>query len=73
VYSIRHFASLKKIPLLPQIYSQEVLAIVLQQLMELPTVPVLFMRTVLQAHTIYPRLTGFVLNILQKLIVKQVR
>lgn len=55
-----------------QVYTQEVLAIVLQQLMELPNIPVLFMRTVLQAHTTYPRIIGFVLNILQRLIVKQV-
>jgi len=55
-----------------QVYTQEVLAIVLQQLMELPAIPVLFMRTVLQAHTTYPRIIGFVLNILQRLIVKQV-
>lgn len=54
------------------IYTQEVLAIVLQQLMELPTMPVLFMRTVIQSVTAYPRLVGFIMNILQRLIVKQV-
>jgi len=30
------------------------------------------MRTVLQSLTLYPRLSGFVMNILQRLIVKQV-
>ena len=55
-----------------QTFTQEVLAIVLQQLMEQATVPLLFMRTVIQAVTTYPRLIGFVMNILQRLIVKQV-
>ncbi|CAB4065455.1 SYMPK [Lepeophtheirus salmonis] len=54
------------------IYTQEVLVIVLQQLMELPTIPLLLMRTVIQSLTAYPKLIGFVMNILQRLIVKQV-
>ena len=56
-----------------KVYTQEVLAIVLQQLMELPNIPVLFMRTVIQSHTTYPGIIGFVMNILQRLIVKQVQ
>nr|XP_022904714.1 symplekin [Onthophagus taurus] len=55
-----------------QIFTQEVLAVVLQQLMDQPTLPTLLMRTVIQALTSYPRLSGFVMNILQRLILKQV-
>ncbi|XP_041352693.1 symplekin-like [Gigantopelta aegis] len=54
------------------IYTQEVLAIVMQQLMEHNPLPTLLMRTVLQSLSMYPRLIGFVLNILQRLIKKQV-
>ncbi|XP_022085906.1 symplekin-like [Acanthaster planci] len=54
------------------IYTQEVLAVVMQQLMEQGTVPTLLMRTVIQSLGMYPRLSGFVMNILQRLIVKQV-
>jgi symplekin len=54
------------------IYTHEVLAIVLKQLVEQQTIPILFMRTVLQTVTAYPRLLGFVMNILQRLIMKQV-
>ncbi|KAK3799191.1 hypothetical protein RRG08_054320 [Elysia crispata] len=53
-------------------YTQEVLAIVMQQLMEQDPLPTLLMRTVLQSLSMYPRLLGFVLNILQRLIVKKV-
>ena len=53
-------------------YTQEVLALVMQQLMEQSPLPTLFMRTVLQAFSMYPRLLGLVLNILQRLILKQV-
>ena len=55
-----------------KVYTQEVLALVLQQLMEQSPLPTLFMRTVLQALSMYPRLLGLVLNILQRLILKQV-
>lgn len=54
------------------IYTQEVLAVVMQQLMEQNPLPTLFMRTVLQSLSLYPRLIGFVMNILQRLILKQV-
>ncbi|KAK2512595.1 symplekin [Columba livia] len=53
------------------VYTSEVLAVVLQQLMELSPLPVLLMRTVIQALAMYPRLGGFVTNILQRLIMKQ--
>ncbi|CAG9771248.1 unnamed protein product [Ceutorhynchus assimilis] len=55
-----------------QIFTQEVLAVVLQQLMDQTPVPTLLMRTVLYALASYPRLSGFVMNILQRLILKQV-
>lgn len=54
------------------IYTAEVLAFVLQQLMEQPNLPTLFMRTVIQTLTHYPKLLGFIMNILQRLIAKQV-
>ena len=50
----------------------EVLTIVLQQLMEQKEIPLLMMRTVIQSVSIYPGLVGFIMNILQRLIVKQV-
>ena len=56
----------------PQIFTQEVLALVLQQLMERDPIPTLLMRTVIQSLSMYPRLLGFILNILSRLIRKQV-
>jgi symplekin len=55
-----------------QVYTQEVLAVVMQQLMEQNPLPTLLMRTVIQSLSLYPRLIGFVMNILQRLILKQV-
>lgn len=40
--------------------------------MEHTPLPTLLMRTVIQALGSYPRLSGFVMNILQRLILKQV-
>ncbi|KAM9588958.1 LOW QUALITY PROTEIN: symplekin-like [Morphnus guianensis] len=54
------------------VYTSEVLAVVMQQLMEQNPLPMLLMRTVIQALTMYPRLGGFVMNILSRLIMKQV-
>lgn len=54
------------------IYTQEVLAVVMQQLMELMPIPTLLMRTVIQSLSMYPKLIGFVMNIMQRLITKQV-
>ena len=50
----------------------QVLSAVLQRLTEEPEIPVLMMRTVLQALTLYPNLGPLVLNILQLLIEKEV-
>ncbi|XP_063228750.1 symplekin isoform X2 [Bacillus rossius redtenbacheri] len=55
-----------------QAYTQEVLAVVMQHLMEQSPLPTLLMRTVIQSLSLYPRLIGFVMNILQRLILKQV-
>ncbi|CAB3359648.1 Hypothetical predicted protein [Cloeon dipterum] len=55
-----------------QAYTQEVLAVVMQSLMEQSPLPTLFMRTVIQSFALYPRLIGFIMNILQRLIQKQV-
>ncbi|XP_023656370.1 symplekin [Paramormyrops kingsleyae] len=54
------------------VYTSEVLAVVMQQLMEQNPLPMLLMRTVIQSLTMYPRLGGFVMNILSRLIQKQV-
>ena len=54
------------------IFTMEVLTIVLQQLMEQKDIPLLLMRTVIQSVALYPNLIGFTMNILQRLIVKQV-
>lgn len=55
-----------------QVYTQETVAVVMQHLMEVTPLPTLLMRTVIQSLALYPRLSGFVMNILQRLILKQV-
>ncbi|CAI9618418.1 unnamed protein product [Staurois parvus] len=52
------------------VYTSE--AVVLQQLMDTTPLPMLLMRTVIQALGMYPRLGGFIMNILTRLIYKQV-
>ncbi|XP_037730047.1 symplekin [Drosophila subpulchrella] len=54
------------------LYTQEVLMAVLQQLVEVVPLPTLMMRTTIQSLTLYPRLANFVMNLLQRLIMKQV-
>ena len=54
------------------VYTREVLAVVMQHLMEQSPLPTLLMRTVLQSLAMYPQLIGFVMNIMQRLITKQV-
>jgi len=54
------------------VYTQEVLAVVLQQLLEQTPIPMLFMRTVIQSLGVSPKLINFVMTILSKLISKQV-
>ncbi|XP_068153259.1 symplekin [Drosophila tropicalis] len=55
-----------------ELYTQDVLMAVLQQLADVVPVPTLMMRTTIQSLTLYPRLANFVLNLLQRLILKQV-
>ncbi|XP_022217855.2 symplekin [Drosophila obscura] len=55
-----------------ELYTQEVLMAVLQQLVEVVPLPTLMMRTTIQSLTLYPRLSNFLLNLLQRLIMKQV-
>jgi len=43
----------------------------MQQLMDMNPLPTLLMRTVIQSLAMYPKLIGFVMNIMQRLIVKQ--
>ncbi|KAI9575687.1 symplekin [Glossina fuscipes] len=54
------------------VYTYDVLIGVLQQLVEFSPTPTLLMRTVIQSLSLYPRLGNFVLNLLQRLILKQV-
>lgn len=53
-------------------YTQDVLAIVLQQLVDITPLPTLLMRTMLQSLTLYPRLGSFVTNLLNRLVTKQI-
>ena len=53
-------------------YTQEVLSIVLQQLLEEVQIPFFMMRTIIQSLKFYPKMVGFIMNVLQKLILKQV-
>ena len=76
-----------------QIYTQEVLASVMQQLIDVTPIPTLYMRTgiklntilslflfynefkfkkVIQSVTMYPKLSGFVIIMMQRLISKQI-
>jgi len=45
----------------------------MQQLMDTTPLPTLLMRTVIQSLAMYPKLIGFVMNIMQRLIIKQAR
>ncbi|KAL5550451.1 hypothetical protein UlMin_000627 [Ulmus minor] len=57
---------------LRQIFTQQVIAKVLNQLVEQIPLPVLFMRTVLQAIGAFPALVDFVMEILSRLVSKQI-
>uniref|UniRef100_D8Q373 Symplekin n=1 Tax=Schizophyllum commune (strain H4-8 / FGSC 9210) TaxID=578458 RepID=D8Q373_SCHCM len=55
------------------IYRSEVLAVVIQQIMDEPVLPVLFLRTVIQAVTTYKTLVPFVATtLLSRLITKKI-
>lgn len=53
-------------------YTHEVLAVVLQQLIDMTPLPTLSMRTILQSHSLYPRLSTFIINLMNRMIQKQV-
>jgi symplekin len=53
-----------------QIYTQEVLATVMQRLIDVTPIPTLYMRTVIQSVTMFPKLTGFVIIMMQRLVGK---
>ncbi|KAI4331577.1 hypothetical protein MLD38_029754 [Melastoma candidum] len=55
-----------------QVFTQQVLAKVLNQLVEQIPLPLLFMRTVLQAIGAFPALVDFILEILSRLVTKQI-
>lgn len=55
-----------------EVYTHEILGMVMQQLVDITPIPTLLMRTVIQSLTLYPRLSGFIINILQRLILKHV-
>ncbi|XP_010543210.1 PREDICTED: uncharacterized protein LOC104816196 isoform X2 [Tarenaya hassleriana] len=55
-----------------QIFTQQVLAGVLNQLVQQIPLPLLFMRTVLQAIGAFPALVDFILDILLRLVSKQI-
>ncbi|MCH98391.1 symplekin-like, partial [Trifolium medium] len=55
-----------------QTFTQEVLAKVLNQLVEQIPLPLLFMRTVLQAIGAFPTLVDFIMGILARLVKKQI-
>ncbi|KAH6916084.1 Symplekin tight junction protein C terminal-domain-containing protein [Coprinopsis sp. MPI-PUGE-AT-0042] len=55
------------------VFRSEVLAVVMQQIMDEPVLPVLFLRTVIQAVTTYKSLIGFVsTTLLSRLITKKI-
>ncbi|KAL3327936.1 hypothetical protein AABB24_035555 [Solanum stoloniferum] len=55
-----------------EIFTQQVLAKVLNQLVEQIPLPLLFMRTVLQAIGAFPSLVDFIMEILSRLVSKQI-
>ncbi len=54
------------------VFKQDVMAVVISQLSSSPNLPPLFMRTVLQTLKNYPKLTGYVVEILLTLIPRQI-
>ncbi|XP_047333774.1 uncharacterized protein LOC124937540 isoform X2 [Impatiens glandulifera] len=55
-----------------EVFTQQVLAKVLNQLVEQIPLPMLFMRTVLQAIGVFPALMDFIMEILSRLVNKQI-
>jgi symplekin len=59
-------------PQLRDLFTPDSLAVALQQLVEVVPLPLLFMRTVIQTATVAPKLHGFILDLLSKLVLRQV-
>ncbi|XP_072974798.1 uncharacterized protein [Typha angustifolia] len=55
-----------------KVFSQQVLAMALNQLVEQTPLPLLFMRTVIQAIGVFPALVDFVMEIMSRLVSKQI-
>lgn len=55
-----------------EVYTPEVLAVVINQLLDQSPLPTLLMRTVIQTLALHPKLSGFILNTLGRLVKKQV-
>lgn len=53
-------------------YTHEVMVNVLQQLVDVTPLPTLLMRTILQSHSSYPRLSAFIISLLNRMLHKQV-
>jgi len=53
-------------------YTQGILAIVLQQLIDVSPLPALLMRTIIQTVQKHPKITMFVMGLLSRLVTKQV-
>ena len=56
----------------PSVFTAEVFASALSRMVTRPTVPLLFMRTVIQAESSYPALKDFTLGLLRQLVTKKV-
>jgi symplekin len=54
------------------VYTAEVLAVVINQLLEQVPLPTLLMRTVIQTLALHSKLSGFIMNTLSRLVNKQV-
>ena len=54
-------------------YPQDTMVYVLKTLIETEPLPFLLMRTILQTLTMYPQTRSFIMNILQRLISKEVQ
>ncbi|KAJ3117225.1 Coiled-coil domain-containing protein 39 [Phlyctochytrium bullatum] len=55
----------------PEVFKQEVLGMVIQRLLDQPSTPYLFMKTVIESVKIYPQLTGFTVSVLTRLVQKK--
>lgn len=56
----------------PDVFTPQVLATALQQMVEFTPLPLLFMRTLMQAETVAPQLKDFTLGLLRTLVNRQV-